>query len=53
MTVPLGPRTPYTGAVGPVEIKPTATLACPIVSALDRWLATRCSRPRGAGSACR
>ncbi|MBI5265511.1 MAG: extensin family protein [Bradyrhizobium sp.] len=26
-------------AVGPVAIKPTATLACPIVSALDRWLA--------------
>ena len=39
MTVPLGPRTPYTGAVGPVEIKPAATLACPIVSALDHWLA--------------
>ncbi len=38
-TVPLGPRTPYTGTVGPVEIKPTATLACPIVSALDRWIA--------------
>ena len=37
--MPLGPRTPYTGAVGPVEIKPAATLACPIVSALDRWLA--------------
>ncbi|MFT4277031.1 MAG: extensin family protein [Rhodopseudomonas sp.] len=28
-----------TGSVGPVTIKPTATLACPIVSALDRWLA--------------
>ncbi|MDB5629934.1 MAG: extensin [Tardiphaga sp.] len=26
-------------AFGPVVIKPTATLACPIVSALDRWLA--------------
>src|SRR5207302_10914040 len=26
-------------AVGPVAVKPTATLACPIVSALDRWLA--------------
>ena len=26
-------------AVGPVAIKPTATLACPIVSVLDRWLA--------------
>jgi hypothetical protein len=25
--------------VGPVAVKPTATLACPIVSALDRWLA--------------
>jgi hypothetical protein len=25
--------------VGPVAIKPTATLACPIVSMLDRWLA--------------
>jgi hypothetical protein len=25
-------------AVGPVALKPTATLACPIVSALDRWL---------------
>ena len=24
---------------GPVALKPTATLACPIVSALDRWLA--------------
>ncbi len=24
--------------VGPVAIKPTATLACPIVSALDRWI---------------
>ena len=26
-------------AVGPVALKPTATLACPIVSELDRWLA--------------
>lgn len=26
-------------AVGPVALKPAATLACPIVSALDRWLA--------------
>ena len=25
-------------AVGPVEIKPAATLACPMVSALDRWI---------------
>ncbi|MGP9809915.1 extensin family protein [Rhodopseudomonas sp. NSM] len=28
-----------TGSVGPVALKPVATLACPIVSALDRWLA--------------
>lgn len=33
-----GPHTPFTGTVRPVEIKPTATLACPIVSALDRWI---------------
>lgn len=26
------------GAFGPVAVKPAATLACPIVSALDRWL---------------
>ena len=26
-------------AVGPVAVRPAATLACPIVSALDRWLA--------------
>jgi hypothetical protein len=37
---PLGPaRGDAVGAVGPVMVKPTATLACPIVSALDRWLA--------------
>jgi hypothetical protein len=37
----LGPaRAPrVTGSVGPVEVKPAATLACPIVSALDRWIA--------------
>jgi hypothetical protein len=28
-----------TSSVGPVTLKPTATLACPIVSALDKWLA--------------
>ena len=28
-----------TGALGPVAMKPEATLACPLVSALDRWLA--------------
>ncbi|MBC7580102.1 MAG: extensin family protein [Tardiphaga sp.] len=36
----LGPaQGSVTGTVGPVAIKPTATLACPIVSALDKWLA--------------
>ena len=27
-----------TASVGPVEVKPTAILACPIVSALDQWI---------------
>jgi hypothetical protein len=37
----LGPvRGPQvTGSVRPVEVTPNATLACPIVSALDQWLA--------------
>ena len=36
----LGPsRGDPVNAVGPVVVKPTATLACPIVSVLDRWLA--------------
>jgi len=35
----LGPaRAPQVAAFGPVTLKPAATLACPIVSALDRWL---------------
>ncbi|HEY0330988.1 MAG TPA: extensin family protein [Rhodopseudomonas sp.] len=34
-----GPDNSVTGAVGPVAVKPVATLACPIVSALDKWLA--------------
>jgi hypothetical protein len=40
--VPLGPpRDPnVTATVGPVEVKPAATLACPLVSALDQWIAT-------------
>jgi hypothetical protein len=40
--VPLGrPRSPQvTGAVGPVGVRPPATLACPIVSALDQWIDT-------------
>jgi hypothetical protein len=44
---PQADRTPRLGpaqgnsvtAFGPVAMKPPATLACPIVSALDRWLA--------------
>jgi hypothetical protein len=36
--VPLGrPQAPVTPA-GPVEVRPAATLACPIVSALDQWI---------------
>ncbi len=34
-SVPLGSAV---AAMGPVEIKPAATLACPIISALDRWI---------------
>jgi hypothetical protein len=29
-----------TGSAGPVEVSPPATLACPIVAALDQWIAT-------------
>jgi len=49
--VPLGPPPPpfppprageggvgVTASAGPVEVKPAATLACPIVSALDQWI---------------
>lgn len=36
---PLGPSKPLvTGAIVLVEVKPVATLACPIVSALDQWI---------------
>jgi len=36
----LGPaRGDAVAAVGPVAVKPAATLACPIVSVLDKWLA--------------
>ncbi|MGQ0685981.1 extensin family protein [Bradyrhizobium sp.] len=36
----LGPsRGDAVDAVGPVSVKPAATLACPIVSTLDRWFA--------------
>ena len=40
--VPLGPsRGPVvTGAIGPVEVRPAATLACPLVSELDKWIVT-------------
>ncbi len=34
----LGPGPMQPVAAGPVEVKPAATLACPIVSVLDRWL---------------
>jgi Extensin-like protein C-terminus len=39
---PLGPaRGPITTAsVGAVEVSPAATLACPIVAALDQWIGT-------------
>jgi hypothetical protein len=38
---PLGPpRGQMTAAIGPVQVKPAATLACPIVSALDEWITT-------------
>jgi hypothetical protein len=36
--VPLGRAPMTTGSVSPVEIKPEATLACPIVNALDKWI---------------
>jgi hypothetical protein len=35
---PRGPA--VTGSAGPVEVNPPATLACPIVAALDQWIAT-------------
>jgi Extensin-like protein C-terminus len=40
-TVPLGPSRgpPVTASIEPVSVNPPATLACPIVSALDRWIA--------------
>jgi hypothetical protein len=40
-TVPLGPTRdpPITGSLGPAALAPPATLACPVVSTLDRWVA--------------
>jgi len=35
----LGPGPMQSFASGPVVVKPAATLACPLVSVLDRWLA--------------
>src|SRR5262249_20798780 len=34
----LGPSREPVGAIGPVAVKPAATLACPIVAQLDRWI---------------
>ncbi len=36
----LGPVRARPVAAGPVSVSPPATLACPIVSALDQWIAT-------------
>ncbi len=39
--IPLAPpRAPMVTAAGSVEVKPAATLACPLVSALDKWIAS-------------
>jgi hypothetical protein len=40
--VPLGPArgAAVTGAITPVAVTPAATLACPMVSELDRWIVT-------------
>jgi hypothetical protein len=40
-TVPLGPArgAPVTGSLASVSVSPAATLACPIVSVLDQWIA--------------
>jgi hypothetical protein len=39
-SVPLGPARGQrlTASIGPVAVKPAATLACPVVSALDQWM---------------
>ena len=34
----LGPSREPVGSIGPVTVKPAATLACPIVAQLDRWI---------------
>jgi len=35
---PLGPPALTTGSAGPVAVQPAATLACPIVAELDKWI---------------
>ncbi|HEY4407075.1 MAG TPA: extensin family protein [Xanthobacteraceae bacterium] len=35
---PPPPPPPVTAAIGPVAVSPAATLACPIISALDQWI---------------
>jgi hypothetical protein len=37
---PLGPPRQQVAMAAPVEVKPVATLACPVVSALDHWITT-------------
>jgi hypothetical protein len=41
-TMPLAPsrQGSYTASIGPAALKPAATLACPIVSALEEWMDT-------------
>jgi hypothetical protein len=35
---PLGPPALTTASVGPVAVRPAATLACPLVAELDKWI---------------
>ena len=39
-TVPLRATPGVTGSVTPIAVTPAATLACPVVSALEQWIAT-------------
>jgi hypothetical protein len=39
-TVPLRATPGVTGSVIPIAVTPAATLACPVVSALEQWIAT-------------
>jgi hypothetical protein len=38
--VPLRSTPSFTGSVPPITVTPAATLACPVVSALEQWIAT-------------